>query len=93
MTSIILNEAEHSNRSPNFSGSDVSSKSNKAEAATDPTVKTPQPEVEKSSAPQIPNGGLVAWLQVVASFCMYFSTWLVFFLSSLTHYQSVADVH
>lgn len=31
-----------------------------------------------------PNGGLLAWLQVAASFCIFFSTWYVHHLSSWT---------
>ena len=30
--------------------------------------------------PPIPNGGLIAWLEVVGSFCVYFTTWYLPFI-------------
>ena len=37
-------------------------------------------QVEKSTLPEIPNGGFMAWLQVAAAFCIFFNTWFVFHL-------------
>lgn len=31
--------------------------------------------VDDASPKPIPNGGLLAWLQVAGSFCLYFCTW------------------
>jgi len=36
-------------------------------------LTTPVPEKETKSA--IPNGGLLAWLQVLGSFLMFFNSW------------------
>lgn len=37
-----------------------------------------------SPADTIPNGGLIAWLQVVGSFFLFFNSWLVCSLSNIT---------
>jgi hypothetical protein len=40
----------------------------KSSVHDNPPVDTPSPK-------PIPDGGLVAWLQVAGSFCLYFCTW------------------
>lgn len=50
-------------------------------AATDAAdVERQEPEEKQQQTPRVPqegppNGGLVAWLQVVGSWCLFFNTW------------------
>ena len=39
--------------------------------------KNSQTELAKDATPEIPNGGLKAWLQVVGCFFLTFNTWCV----------------
>lgn len=46
----------------------------KTTADDSPTAESTS-SVEDASPSAIPNGGLIAWLQVAGSFCLYFCTW------------------
>ncbi|KAM5376739.1 hypothetical protein ACJZ2D_005362 [Fusarium nematophilum] len=45
--------------------------------------------VEMASPPAIPDGGLVAWLQVAGSFCLYFCTWGL--IASFGSFQTIYE--
>ena len=50
----------------------------------------PQQKASVQNTSSIPNGGLKAWLQVVAAFFIFFNTWYATLLSEiriLTRYQ------
>ncbi|KAK6713572.1 hypothetical protein SNK04_004537 [Fusarium graminearum] len=49
----------------------------KTTADDSPTAESTS-SVEDASPSPIPNGGLIAWLQVAGSFCLYFCTWASF---------------
>jgi hypothetical protein len=51
---------------------------------------TPAPPPNAGPGPP-PNGGLVAWLQVLGSFCLFFNTWgILKYASRLISYIAVA---
>lgn len=47
----------------------------KKNAADDSPMAESTSSVEDAPPSPIPNGGLIAWLQVAGSFCLYFCTW------------------
>lgn len=51
------------------------------------TLEKQYSHLSQPARPDIPNGGLTAWLQVVAGFFLFFNTWLVV----LNHRRQGAD--
>jgi len=49
-----------------------------------PEVTTPQPRVD---------GGLRAWLQVLGSFCLFFTSWYAYSHSAHSQYSSAIPLH
>jgi hypothetical protein len=46
-----------------------------AKAVSGPGAPTPGGKAHVSDMSSIPNGGLLAWMQVVGSFFLFFNTW------------------
>jgi MFS family permease len=70
--------------------------SEKAPASEQPANSNVSPQNASSQAPSPPpNGGTQAWMQVVASFCIFFNTWGVLNTFGIfqTYYESGALFH